>query len=151
MIGKIRCYNGNYGFITDFDGNDYFFHKSVVVGRTQNCRQGRAVEFEVSDQEEPEAGKYPIAGKLFVIPGWIPQHTKDGYWVPAIRYNDPGKFRCSSCGCTTEAAVRKCPHCGVSMNRKQDDLYVHYIDTLIESRQMSAKEFEEWVFSKYGF
>lgn len=55
MLGRIKiCYPNHYGFITDEDGNDYFFHANWYLGDFEDLRKrsppqtprGPVVQFE---------------------------------------------------------------------------------------------------------
>jgi CspA family cold shock protein len=50
MTGKIRTLRTDkgFGFLTDTEGNDYFFHQSAIYGEgIADLREGDSVDFQV--------------------------------------------------------------------------------------------------------
>jgi CspA family cold shock protein len=55
MNGIVKFYNfkKRFGFITDDDGKDYFFHQTGIIGESQNeIRDNVKVDFEVADDDK---------------------------------------------------------------------------------------------------
>ena len=72
---------------------------------------------EITFSPKESDGKHPLAMDIkFEHPrGWVPRHTKDGFWVINQEFNIDSPWRCSSCGHTSHHPYKFCPHCGVPM------------------------------------
>lgn len=135
MHGNVTNFNGTFGNIIGDDNQKYFLHKdhinTNIHGLNNAKRQlskaspSNPIEVIFTPSKPDNDKKRPKALNVIITKSntWQPQTTLDGFWIDETDKSPvamTARWRCSSCGGTSDYLTKFCPHCGVPMNQRKD-------------------------------